>query len=163
MKLLKMLLRSTKGETMEMINRNNDGIVQSLIKRFLSRSAKGIDTYGMTLEQNRMPIKDWNLYLQEELMDASLYLEKLRTVHDETDEKVKILSNKIRESQNRTNSIKKELEKIMDDVLSTDLQPELLDLIKTTKNNIENAEWQLETIHTLLNASYMRILNMPPS
>jgi len=117
----------------------------------------------MTLEQNRMPIKDWNLYLQEELMDASLYLEKLRTVHDETDEKVKILSNKIRESQNRTNSIKKELEKIMDDVLSTDLQPELLDLIKTTKNNIENLEFQLETIHTLLNASYMRILNMPPS
>lgn len=148
---------------MEMINRNNDGIVQSLIKRFLSRSAKGIDTYGMTLEQNRMPIKDWNLYLQEELMDASLYLEKLRTVHDETDEKVKILSNKIRESQNRTNSIKKDLEKIMDDVLSTDLQPELLDLIKTTKNNIENLEFQLETIHTLLNASYMRILNMPPS
>lgn len=148
---------------MEMINRNNDGIVQSLIKRFLSRSAKGIDTYGMTLEQNRMPIKDWNLYLQEELMDASLYLEKLRTVHDETDEKVKILSNKIKESQNRTNSIKKDLEKIMDDVLSTDLQPELLDLIKTTKNNIENLEFQLETIHTLLNASYMRILNMPPS
>lgn len=158
-----MLLKSTKGETMEMINRNNDGIVQSLIKRFLSRSAKGIDTYGMTLEQNRMPIKDWNLYLQEELMDASLYLEKLRTVHDETDEKVKILSNKIRESQNRTNSIKKELEKIMDDVLSTDLQPEFLDLIKTTKNNIENLEFQLETIHTLLNSSYMRILNMPPS
>lgn len=148
---------------MEMINRNNDGIVQSLIKRFLSRSAKGIDTYGMTLEQNRMPIKDWNLYLQEELMDASLYLEKLRTVHDETDEKVKILSKKIRESQNITNSMRKDLEKMMDDVLSTDLQPELLDLIKATKNNIENAEWQLETIHTLLNASYMRILNMPPS
>jgi len=158
-----MLLKSTKGEMMEIINRNNDGIVQSLIKRFLSRSAKGIDTYGMTLEQNRMPIKDWNLYLQEELMDASLYLEKLRTVHDETDEKVKILSKKIRESQNITNSMRKDLEKMMDDVLSTDLQPELLDLIKATKNNIENAEWQLETIHTLLNASYMRILNMPPS
>lgn len=158
-----MLLKGTKGEMMEMINRNNDGIVQSLIKRFLSRSAKGIDTYGMTLEQNRMPIKDWNLYLQEELMDASLYLEKLRTVHDETDEKVKILSKKIRESQNITNSMRKDLEKMMDDVLSTDLQPELLDLIKATKNNIENAEWQLETIHTLLNASYMRILNMPPS
>ena len=158
-----MLLKSTKGEMMEIINRNNDGIVQSLIKRFLSRSAKGIDTYGMTLEQNRMPIKDWNLYLQEELMDASLYLEKLRSVHDETDEKVKILSKKIRESQNITNSMRKDLEKMMDDVLSTDLQPELIDLIKATKNNIENAEWQLETIHTLLNASYMRILNMPPS
>lgn len=148
---------------MEMLNRNNDGIVQSLIKRFLSRSAKGIDTYGMTLEQNRMPIKDWNLYLQEELMDASLYLEKLRSVHEGTDEHVKTLSKKISDAQNKTHSVWNDLGKIGDDVLSTDLQPEIVDLIKAAKNSIENAEWQLETIHKMVNAKYMRILNMPPS
>lgn len=147
---------------MEMLNRNNDGVVQSLIKRFLSRSAKGIDTYGMTLEQNRMPVKDWNLYLQEELMDASLYLEKLRSVHEETDESVKKLSKKIRDCQNKTDSIREDLAKMMEDVLNTDLQPELLDLMKAAKNSIENTEWQLETIHTMVNSNYMRILNMPP-
>ena len=63
---------------MGLLNRNDDGVVESLIKRFLSRSAKGIDTYGMTLEQNRMPVKDWNLYLQEELMDAILYIQTAR-------------------------------------------------------------------------------------
>ena len=147
---------------MEMLNRNNDGVVQSLIKRFLSRSEKGIDTYGMTLEQNRMPVKDWNLYLQEELMDASLYLEKLRSVHEETDESVKKLSKKIRDCQNKTDSIREDLAKMMEDVLNTDLQPELLDLMKAAKNSIENTEWQLETIHTMVNSNYMRILNMPP-
>lgn len=146
---------------MGLLNRNDDGIVESLIKRFLSRSAKGIDTYGMTLEQNRMPVKDWNLYLQEELMDASLYLEKLRTIHEETDEQVKKLSAKIRESQAKTDALRESLENMMDDVLGTDLQPELVDLLKATKSSIENAEWQLEVAHTMANSPYMRIMNMP--
>ena len=146
---------------MGLLNRNDDGIVESLIKRFLSRSAKGIDTYGMTLEQNRMPVKDWNLYLQEELMDASLYLEKLRTIHEETDEQVKKLSSKIRESQTKTDALREDLERMMDDALGTDLQPELVDLLKATKSSIENAEWQLEVVHTMANSPYMRIMNMP--
>ena len=146
---------------MGLLNRNDDGIVESLIKRFLSRSAKGIDTYGMTLEQNRMPVKDWNLYLQEELMDASLYLEKLRTIHEETDEQVKKLTAKIRESQAKTDALRESLENMMDDVLGTDLQPELVDLLKAAKNSIENAEWQLEVAHTMANSPYMRIMNMP--
>lgn len=146
---------------MGLLNRNDDGVVESLIKRFLSRSAKGIDTYGMTLEQNRMPVKDWNLYLQEELMDASLYLEKLRTIHEETDEQVKKLSTNIRESQAKTDALRESLEKMMDDVLGTDLQPELADLLKATKSSIENAEWQLEVAYTMANSPYMRIMNMP--
>lgn len=146
---------------MGLLNRNDDGIVESLIKRFLSRSAKGIDTYGMTLEQNRMPVKDWNLYLQEELMDASLYLEKLRTIHEETDEQVKKLSAKIRESQTKTDALREDLERMMDDTLGTDLQPELVDLLKAVKSSIENAEWQLEVAHTMANSPYMRIMNMP--
>jgi predicted nucleic acid-binding Zn-ribbon protein len=145
------------------VNRKDDGVVQSLIKRFLSRSAKGIDTYGMTLEQNRMPIRDWNLYLQEELMDASLYLEKLRSVHEDTDESIKKMSKKIRDMQTVTDSLRESLEKMMDDALGTDLQPEIVDLLKATKNNVENTEWQLELAHTLLNSKYMRILNMPSS
>jgi predicted nucleic acid-binding Zn-ribbon protein len=148
---------------MNLVNRKDDGVVQSLIKRFLSRSAKGIDTYGMTLEQNRMPIRDWNLYLQEELMDASLYLEKLRSVHEDTDESIKKMSKKIRDMQTVTDSLRESLEEMMDDALGTDLQPEIVDLLKATKNNVENTEWQLELAHTLLNSKYMRILNMPSS
>ena len=148
---------------MNLVNRKDDGVVQSLIKRFLSRSAKGIDTYGMTLEQNRMPIRDWNLYLQEELMDASLYLEKLRSVHEDTDESIKKMSKKLRDMQTVTDSLRESLDKMMDDALGTDLQPEIVDLLKATKNNVENTEWQLELAHTLLNSKYMRILNMPSS
>jgi predicted nucleic acid-binding Zn-ribbon protein len=117
----------------------------------------------MTLEQNRMPIRDWNLYLQEELMDASLYLEKLRSVHEDTDESIKKMSKKLRDMQTVTDSLRESLEKMMDDALGTDLQPEIVDLLKATKNNVENTEWQLELTHTLLNSKYMRILNMPSS
>lgn len=148
---------------MKSLNRSDDGVVQSLIKRFLGRSAKGIDTYGMTLEQNRMPIIDWNLHLQEELMDASLYLEKLRSIHEETDQSVKNLSKNVRNAQSNTDNIRESIDKMIDDVLATDLQPELIDILKSAKNTIENAEWQLEIAHTMINASYMRILNMPSS
>jgi hypothetical protein len=110
-----------------------------------------------------MPVRDWNLYLQEELMDASLYLEKLRSVHEDTDESIKNMSKNIRDMQTATDSLRESLEKMMDDALGTDLQPEIVDLLKATKNSVENTEWQLEVAHTLLNSKYMRILNMPSS
>lgn len=53
----------------------SDRIVLSVIERYAQRSALGIDKYGTTLEQNN---KDNYLrHLQEEMMDATLYLEKL--------------------------------------------------------------------------------------
>lgn len=53
-----------------------DKIVQQVIDKFNQRSALGIAKYGTTLEQNNTD--DFLLYLQEELMDAILYIQKLR-------------------------------------------------------------------------------------
>lgn len=36
--------------------------------------------YGKTLERNDLSEEDWLIHLQEELMDASLYIEKLLDV-----------------------------------------------------------------------------------
>lgn len=55
-----------------------DKIVQSVIERFKERSERGIEKYGKTLERDDLSLKDWLLHLQEELMDATLYIEKLR-------------------------------------------------------------------------------------
>jgi NTP pyrophosphatase (non-canonical NTP hydrolase) len=53
-----------------------DSIVNTVIDKFKSRSELGIKKYGTTLEKNS---KDNFLnHLQEELMDATLYVEKLR-------------------------------------------------------------------------------------
>lgn len=49
---------------------------EEVIDKFNQRSALGIAKYGTTLEQNNTD--DFLLHLQEELMDAILYIQKLR-------------------------------------------------------------------------------------
>jgi hypothetical protein len=53
-----------------------DKIVQSVIDKFNQRSEVGIKKYGTTLDQNNND--DYLKHLQEELMDAVLYIEKLK-------------------------------------------------------------------------------------
>ena len=54
-----------------------DKIVQQVIDKFNQRSEVGIKKYGTTLEQNNND--DFLNHLQEELMDAILYIEKLKS------------------------------------------------------------------------------------
>jgi hypothetical protein len=56
-----------------------DPIVQTVVERFQQRSAFGIQKYGTTLEENKLPFLAWVQHMQEELMDAILYLEKMKT------------------------------------------------------------------------------------
>jgi hypothetical protein len=55
-----------------------DKIVQQVIDKFNQRSEIGIKKYGTTLEQNNND--DFLTHLQEELMDAILYIEKLKSI-----------------------------------------------------------------------------------
>lgn len=55
-----------------------DPIVQNVIEKFKQRSELGQKKYNTTLEQNNAPFLDWVVHMQEELMDAILYLEKLK-------------------------------------------------------------------------------------
>jgi hypothetical protein len=58
-----------------------DQIVEEVIDKYLERSQIGITKYGTTLETNN---KDNFLkHLQEELMDATLYLQKLMVLEKE--------------------------------------------------------------------------------
>ena len=63
-----------------------DKIVHQLIIKYLNRSYEGQQKYGTTLDRNDLVLRDWMQHLQEELMDASLYLEKLMTVIDTLEE-----------------------------------------------------------------------------
>jgi hypothetical protein len=54
-----------------------DSIVESLVKKYKERSEVGIKKYGTTLDREDLNTLDWLKHLQEELMDASLYIEKL--------------------------------------------------------------------------------------
>jgi hypothetical protein len=55
-----------------------DTIVQSVIDKFQQRSDVGIRKYGTTLDREDLSILDWITHLQEELMDAVLYSQKIK-------------------------------------------------------------------------------------
>ena len=56
-----------------------DPIVQKVIESYNNRSEIGQEKYGTTLEKNDLTLIQWMKHLQEELMDATLYLEKLKS------------------------------------------------------------------------------------
>tara|TARA_Y100000593_G_C4144738_1_gene254052 strand:- start:371 stop:592 length:222 start_codon:yes stop_codon:yes gene_type:complete len=58
---------------------SSDPVVNRVIQKFVTRSHQGMDRYGITMEQNNAPAMDWIEHAQEELMDAILYLERLKT------------------------------------------------------------------------------------
>jgi hypothetical protein len=55
-----------------------DGIVESVKNKLDRRSEKGIKEYGTTLEDNPDGFYRWLRELQEELLDAVLYIEKIK-------------------------------------------------------------------------------------
>jgi hypothetical protein len=55
-----------------------DAILTKVMTKYYDRSEMGIKKYGTTLENNSLPLMEWLNHLQEELMDATLYIEKLK-------------------------------------------------------------------------------------
>lgn len=55
-----------------------DSVVNSVVNKFKTRSDVGIKKYGTTLDRNDVSFDGWLNHLQEELMDAILYLERIR-------------------------------------------------------------------------------------
>ena len=55
-----------------------DTIVKSVVEKFEQRSRLGMQKYGTTLDRTDLSTLDWTNHVQEELMDAILYLERLK-------------------------------------------------------------------------------------
>ena len=55
-----------------------DPTVERVIESYRKRSSKGIAKYGTTLSDNPLSTLEWLEHLQEELMDATLYIERLK-------------------------------------------------------------------------------------
>lgn len=56
-----------------------DKIVEDVIEKFKQRSEAGIKKYGITLHDNNTD--DFITHMQEELMDAILYLQKIKQLY----------------------------------------------------------------------------------
>ena len=55
-----------------------DKVVLSVLAKYAERSRVGIEKYKTTLDRNDLTLDDWINHLQEELMDATLYLERIK-------------------------------------------------------------------------------------
>ena len=68
-----------------------DNILERVLTRFKERSETGIKKYGVTLDRNDLSSLEWLIHLQEELMDATLYIERLKKELEHLDRMNKIL------------------------------------------------------------------------
>ena len=55
-----------------------DPVVQSVVNKFVDRSDVGFAKYGTTMRDDKSDVFVWLNHLQEELMDATLYLQRLK-------------------------------------------------------------------------------------
>jgi hypothetical protein len=57
-------------------------IEESVINKIRSRAEVGLNKYGVTMERNDLSFLQWMKHLQEELMDASVYIERIIQEHE---------------------------------------------------------------------------------
>jgi hypothetical protein len=55
-----------------------DKNVENVVEQLRWRAEKGLLKYGVTTERKDLSVIEWLQHLQEELMDASVYIEKLK-------------------------------------------------------------------------------------
>ena len=59
-----------------------DPVVRRVCQKFVGRSNVGYEKYGITLEDDPSEMLTWLNHLQEELMDAVLYLQKAKEKYE---------------------------------------------------------------------------------
>lgn len=62
-----------------------DPVVERVVDSFVARSNVGWKKYGITLDSDPQEVFAWMQHLQEELMDAVLYLQKAKEVYMDQD------------------------------------------------------------------------------
>jgi hypothetical protein len=65
-------------ENLSLSEVKGDTIVEDVINKFRKRSEAGMLKYNTTLDRTDLSTLDWLTHLQEELMDAILYVERLK-------------------------------------------------------------------------------------
>ena len=71
------LMKQLKMKTKEVTFR--DPIIEKVVDQLVSRSDVGYKKYGVTLEDDLGELNKWLQHLQEELLDAANYIEKIKT------------------------------------------------------------------------------------
>jgi hypothetical protein len=54
-----------------------DSVTKSVLDKYLDRAVAGRNKYGTDMDRKDLNVVQWLQHLQEEMMDATLYVEKL--------------------------------------------------------------------------------------
>ena len=110
---------------------DEDTVVKSVLDKYQERSEIGKLKYGKTLDRKDLTMKQWLTHLQEELMDATLYLEKIMSLdkaQDASENLREALTNTIKQNVNahltRANTLGVVHERLWFRVLSNPNDPE---------------------------------------
>ena len=76
-----------------------DPVVERVVDKFVDRSDVGYEKYKVTLEDDKSNIFQWINHLQEELMDAVLYLQKLKETTTEEMQEALLRSIEVHEEE----------------------------------------------------------------
>ena len=72
---------------------------EKVIVKLRERAEKGLQKYGVTMERDDLVLTEWLIHLQEELMDATVYIQKLLEILKTS--KAIIVSNSINEKREK--------------------------------------------------------------
>jgi hypothetical protein len=61
-----------------------DSIVDSVVDKIINRAKVGKNKYNTDLDRNDLSLSEWLTHLQEELLDAANYVEKIKRLLDGT-------------------------------------------------------------------------------
>ncbi len=61
-------------------NEHFDSVVNAVVNKYKDRANTGFEKYNTTLDREDLNELDWLNHLQDELMDASLYVQKLKHI-----------------------------------------------------------------------------------
>lgn len=78
-----------------------DSIVSSVIHKFEQRAVFGKNKYGTDLDRKDLHFLEWVQHYQEELMDAILYLEKMKMTYTESNTKEEVDAKKTVQDNNK--------------------------------------------------------------
>jgi hypothetical protein len=57
-------------------------LLAKVFSEFIEREERGVKKYGTTMDRNDLSLSEWIEHMKQELMDAILYLEKIKTIYD---------------------------------------------------------------------------------
>ena len=81
-----------------------DPVVENVVDKFVSRSDVGFAKYGKTLRDDKSDVHTWLNHFQEELMDAVLYVQRLKEEVTTLKEELDLLQMEVKDAEKWTDA-----------------------------------------------------------